>query len=228
MRIPQKWLVTLALVFLAGAAWADAPKIDWDLDDAIRQIDRQADNFDTAMARVDFELKDADGNVVDRHAGNGFINKRGDMRYSRDGGERVLVVDGSTVSDYDATSNTYREYSLHRNKDRLEPFYRLGFSISGRDMKDRYLVTILGEEEIGDSRTLVLELTPKRDAERAVIGKIQLWIDQASWMPRRQEFSSTSDRSATTLDYTGMARNLKLKPDLFRAKWPKGAKKAKN
>ena len=222
-----RFLAGAGLLCMAAAAVADAPAINWELDDAIRQIDRQADNFDTAMARVSFVFTDAEGTVVNRHEGNGFINRKGDMRYSQDGGDRILVVDGNTVSDYDGGAGTVQEHSLYRDKGRLESFYRLGFSISGRDMKDRYLVTILGEEEIGEARTLVLELTPKRDKERAVVGKVTLWIDQASWMPRRQEFNSTADRSTTTLNYTGMARNLRLKPELFKAKWPKGTKKVK-
>jgi outer membrane lipoprotein-sorting protein len=212
----------------SSMALTDMPKIDWNLDDAIRQIDRQADNFETAMARVDFVVTNADGGSVNRHSGDGFINDDGDMRYSQDGANRVVLVDRSTVSDYDKSANTVNEYSLSRNKDRLEPFYRLGFSISGKDMQDRFLVTILGEEELDHTRTLVLELTPKRDTERATVGKIRLWIDQGSWMPRRQEFSSTSDRSTTTVDYTNMARNLRLNPDLFKDSWPRGTKKVRN
>jgi len=217
-----------ACALFSAVAFADMPKINWELDDAIRQIDRQADNFETAMARVDFVVTGADGTSVTSHSGDGFINVRGDMRYSQDGGNRIVLVDRSTVSDYDKSANTVNEYSLSRHKERLEPFYRLGFSISGKDMQDRFLVTILGEEALGDTRTLVLELTPKRDAERATVGKIRLWIDQGSWMPRRQEFGSTADRSTTTLDYTGMARNLKLNPDLFKDSWPRGTKKVRN
>jgi outer membrane lipoprotein-sorting protein len=220
----------LGAVFIFGATMtiADMPSIDWDLDDAIRQIDGQADNFESAMARVEFARTAADGSTITSHSGNGFINERGDIRYSQDGGQRILLVDGNTVMDYDASTSTVHQYSLSKHKTRLEPYYRLGFSVAGRDMQDRYLITIIGEEEIGDTRALVLELTPERDAERAVVGKIKLWIDQASWMPRRQEFSSTGDGVTTTIDYTDMARNLRLNPDLFDDDWPKGTKKERH
>jgi outer membrane lipoprotein-sorting protein len=221
-------------LFLSGAlsvmpvtGFADMPKIDWNLEDAIKQIDRQADNFDSAMVRVEFVVKGADGTVAEAHTGDGFINENGDMRYNQDGGNRVVVVDRSTVSGYDKSAGTVTETSLSRNKNRLEPYYRFGFSISGRDMQDRYLVTNLGEEEVGDMRTLLLELTPERDAERETIAKIRLWIDQGSWMPRRQEFSA-ADRTVTTVDYTAVARNLRLNPDLFKDSWPRGTKKVKN
>lgn len=227
MRNHTKALVVSTCALYSAVAFAEMPKISWELDDAIRQIDRQADNFESAMARVDFVVTDADGGSVTSHSGDGFINERGDMRYSQEGGNRIVLVDRNTVSDYDKSANTVTEYSLSRHKERLEPYYRLGFSLSGKDMQDRFLVTILGEEELGDTRTLVLELTPKKDAERATVGKIRLWIDQGSWMPRRQEFGSTADRSTTTLDYTNMARNLKLNPDLFKDSWPRGTKKVR-
>ena len=92
-------------------------------------------------------------------------------------------------------------------------------------MERDYLVTILGEEEIGDSRTVVMELTPEGKNVRETVRLIRLYIDQASWMPVRQVFESTADRTTLTLTYTGMARNLKLKPELFRDRWPRGTEK---
>ena len=138
------------------------------------------------------------------------------------------MIDRNSVQEYNSLEAEVHEYSLSKHKNRIEPYYRLGFSISGRDMQDRYLVTIIGEEHIGTSRTLVLEFTPKSDDERAVVGKIKLWIDQSSWMPRRQEFSSTGNGLTTTLDYNNMARNLRLNPDLFDDDWPRGTEPIKH
>ena len=203
------------------------PKIEWTLEDAIKQIDQQAENFESAMARVAIVTKGPDGAATTNIAGDGFINEDGDMRYNQDGGNRIVVVDRKSVSDYDKTAGTVSEYSLSKHKNRLEPYYRFGFSVPVREMQDRYLFTILGEEAVGEMRTLVFELTPSKDDERAVIAKIRLWIDQGSWMPRRQEFS-LADRSITTVDYTAVARNLRLNPDLFKDSWPRGTKKVKN
>jgi outer membrane lipoprotein-sorting protein len=217
-------LGTMALY--SSIASAEMPKIDWSLEDAVRQIDQQAENFESAMARVGIVTKGADGGTSGARTGDGFINEDGDMRFSQDGGERVVVVDRKTVSDYDKSAASVTEYSLSKHKNRLEPYYRFGFSVPVREMQDRYLFTILGEEEVGEMRTLVFELTPTKDDERAVIAKIRLWIDQGSWMPRRQEFS-LADRSVTTVDYTAVARNLRLNPDLFKDSWPRGTKKVK-
>jgi len=210
------------LLFISNAAWSQAPAISWSLDEAITQIERQAKDFDTAMARVEQVRTADDGSEVSRSTGTGFIHKDGDMRYNIDGGQQVIFVDNHTVSNYDAGTSTVEEYSLSKHKDRLEPFARLGFSTTGSDMKKDYLITIIGEEEIGDSRTVVMELTPERDNVRETVRLIRLYIDQASWMPVRQVFKSTADSTTLTLTYTGMARNLKLKPELFKDKWPKG------
>jgi outer membrane lipoprotein-sorting protein len=220
-------ILTTTLLLLAVPAWSQAPAIDWDLDEAIRQIERQGDDFSSVMSRVEVVNTDADGIEVDRQSGTGFIREDGRMRYNVDGGNRVIMVDKNKVSIYDAPEKIVNEYSLAKNKSRLEPFARLGFSTTGKDLKDNYLITILGEEELGDSRTLVLELTPKRDNVRASVRMVRLWIDQSSWMPKQQEFNSTSDGSKLLITYSGMARNLQLNQDLFKVKWPKGTKTVK-
>lgn len=56
---------------------------------------------------------------------------------------------------------------------------------------------------------------------------MQLWIDQASWMPAQQIISDTQSGDTLTVTYTHMARNLKLKPELFKASWPRGTQKIK-
>ena len=221
------FLISGAILLAANTAWAQAPAISWSLDSAIRQIERQAKDFNTAMARIDQVRTADDGTEVSKSTGTGFLRKDGSMRYNIDGGQRVTFVDRNTVSIYNAETSTVEEYSLRSHKDRLEPFVRLGFSTTGTDMKKDYLITVVGEEDIGDSRTVVMELTPKRDNVRETVRLVRLYIDQASWMPVRQVFKATSDSTTLTMTYTGMARNLDLKPELFKDKWPKGTKKVK-
>jgi len=213
----------LGLFLLTGnVAWAQGPAISWSLDAAIRQIERQANDFETGMARVETVRTADDGSEVSRSTGTGFIHRDGDMRYNIDGGQLVTFVDNNTVSHYNAETATVEEYSLRKHKDRLEPYARLGFSTTGKDMERDYLITIIGEEEIGDARTLVMELTPESNSVRETVRLVRLYIDQASWMPVRQVFKSTGDGTTLTITYTGMARNLDLKPELFRDKWPRG------
>jgi outer membrane lipoprotein-sorting protein len=216
-----------AVLFACTGAWAQAPEINWSLDSAVRQIERQAKDFKTAMARVELVETREDGTEVDRVMGTVFVRADGKTRYNIDGEQYVTFVDRSAVSEYNATAGTVEEYSLRKHKNRLEPFARLGFSATGSDMKRDYLLTVLGEEEIGSHRTIVLELTPQRDGVRETVRLVRLYIDQASWMPVRQVFKSTRDGTTLTMTYTGMARNLALKTELFQNKWPRGTKKIK-
>jgi len=220
-------LIPGAFLLVASTTWAQAPAISWSLDEAIHQIERQAKDFDTAMARIEKVEVASDGTEIDNWTGTGFFREDGSIRYNVDGGQRVTLVDKNTVSKYNAETKTVEEYSLRSHKDRLEPFVRLGFSTTGSDMKKDYLITVIGEEKIGDSRTVVLELTPEKDSVRETVRLIRLYVDQASWMPVRQVFKATKDNSTVTMTYTGMARNLKLKSDLFKEKWPKGTEKVR-
>jgi outer membrane lipoprotein-sorting protein len=220
--------VTLVLSLLAGPALAEGPTINWDLDDALKQVDRQADDFQTAMARVEVVRRDLGGTELSRESGTIFMDKSGKIRLDADApnSRTYIVLKGDMYIHY-PDEKRVEVYSLSKHKDRIEPFMRLGFTDSGKDLKDDYLLTSLGERDIGDSRTLGLELTPEKEKTRAVMGKAQLWIDQSSWTPTQQVFTASSRGEEITLTYTFVARNLQLNPELFSTRWPRGTDKQK-
>jgi outer membrane lipoprotein-sorting protein len=220
-------VIGIACALLASAAAvAQAPQITWELDEALTQIERQADDFETFMARASVVNTSADG-TESHSVGTGFIRKDGMMRYDEDDSTVKRLVDRDKLMLHDTAAKTVQEYRFRDHADRLEPFIRLGFSTTGKDLRDNYLITILKEEEIGESRTLQMELTPKKDADRARIRNVQLWIDQASWLPKRQQINATSGASLA-ITYEGMARNLNLRPELFSDNWPRGTDVNKN
>lgn len=211
---------------LAIPAAAEGPKITWELDDALKQVDRQADDFQTVMARLEVVRRDLGGNELSRESGTLFIDKSGKIRIDADApnNRTYIVLKGDLYIHYPEEKRV-EEYSLPRHKDRIEPFMRLGFTDSGKDLKRDYLLTSLGERDIGDSRTLGLELTPESEKTRTVMGKAQLWIDQSSWMPSQQVFTASSRSEEIIVTYTFMARNLQLNPELFSTRWPRGTDK---
>lgn len=220
-----KLLIALAAMFFTGTTTAIENELGWTLDSALKQVDRQTKDFETLLSDGTVVVRDGDGNVLRSLEGRIYISKDGDMRVNvSKPDERVLLVTGSEVQEYNPMEALVERYSLSKYKDRMEPYARLGFTSSGKDLKDDYLVTMLGEDKVGDRRALLLELTPKRDSERQIVAKITLWIDEASWMPLRQVIEHVTTNEQLTIDYLGMARNLNLNPDLFKAKWPKGTK----
>ena len=221
-------LLLLCTALLAGAARAEGPRITWDLKDALKQVDRQAGDFQTLLARVEIVRRQLNGDETSREQGTILIDKDGRIRMDMDSPNprSYLLLNKELYIHYPERKQVERYY-LSRHKDRLEPFIRLGFTTTGKDLKNDFLLTSLGEQDIGNSRTLGLDLTPEKDGTREIVSGIQLWIDQASWMPTRQLIASTASGETIEINYSLTARNLNLNPDLFKAKWPRGTDKVK-
>ena len=86
---------------------------------------------------------------------------------------------------------------------------------------------LLGEEDVGDHRALRFELTPKSDDLRATVSRVQLTIDQGSWLPLEQQVFHSDAVQSVTARYVHHARNLPLDDALFKPKWPKGTETIK-
>ena len=222
-------LITGVLLALAAMSLAHAQEneLGWTMDSAIKQLDRQGKDLETVLAQVVLEWSDEAQGMDKPKSGRIYFNSKGDFRIAGEAPNKTMLVEGRTLHMYDPALSQVTEVNLSRDKSRLAPYMRLGFSITGRDLKDDFLITFAGESDIGDRRTLTLELTPKRDETRAIVAKIEIAFDQASWLPARQIISHTSGTQTLTVNYTGTARNLNLNPDLFRDKWPKGTDKVR-
>ena len=225
----KRLIVGAALLCVAQTATTATNELGWTLDSALAQIDRQAQDFNTALADVEAQWQAAGADQPHRTAsGRLYVNKEGTLRFKVESPEqRTVLVTKSEVQDYDPVRALVDRYSLSKHKTRLEPYARLGFTTTGKDLRDDYLVTLLGEDFVNGRRIVGLELTPKKERAREVVARLQLWIDQASWMPVKQVISHVASGDTLTITYYGMARNLKLNPDLFKAKWPKGTQQLK-
>lgn len=215
--------VLLATLLVSAIVQAQENELGWTMDSAVKQLDRQGSDMATVLAEVEITYTGSDENLAAIKGGRIYLNDNGEFRIKA--GEPagvVVLLSGRTVSYYNETLARVEEYSLSKHEDRLEPFMPLGFSTTGRDLEKDYLVTFIGEDNIGGRRVLGLELTPKSDDLRAMVSKMQIWFDQASWLPARQIISHTSGTETLTINYSGTARNLNLNSDLFRADWPRG------
>ena len=221
----SRGLVALCALVFAGTVAAQN-ELGWTLDSALKQVERQSKDFSSLLAEVSAVSKSAEGEIVGELTGRLYMNKNGDIRIQvgDDSGREVLVT-RSEVQEYDPAQQLVERYSLSKHKDRMEPYARLGFTTTGKDLKDDFLVTMLGEDNIRGERALMLQLTPKRDRDRQVVSSITLWINQASWMPMRQVIEEVQNRQTLTVDYAGAARNLNLNPEFFKSNWPRGTKR---
>jgi len=225
MRLVAGLFFTLAAVSTLNA---QENELGWTMDSAIKQLDQQGRDLETVLAQIEVEWQGEDEDSDNIRRGRIYFNNDGDFRiHGTTPDKRVLLVEGRSLHLYDPAASQVTEINLSKNKDRLEPFMRLGFSVTGRDLEDNYLITFSGEDNFGDRRVLKLELTPKKDSVRAVVSKIEIAFDQASWLPVRQVISHSSGSKTVTVLYTGTARNLNLNPKLFRDDWPRGTKKVR-
>jgi outer membrane lipoprotein-sorting protein len=227
MKLPKLAVVSLTALLLSPTTWAQQNnELGWTMDRAIRQLDQQGSDFESVLAEVDVEWSGTADDPDRIRSGRIYINERGEFRINVDQPKnRVILMEGKTVHHYDKEAARVDRYSLSRHKNRLEPYIPMGFTMTGKALEQDFLVAFIGEEIIGDRRTLGLELTPESRRMREVVAKIQIWFDEASWLPARQVITQAGGAAALTVDYRGTARNLRLNPDLFDDNWPRGTDK---
>jgi outer membrane lipoprotein-sorting protein len=226
MKMTKQIIAALVTLGAFATVPAQENELGWTMDSAVKQLDRQGSDMETVLSDVTVSYTGSDESLGAVKAGRIYINKKGEFRLKASDPSAVIVLmQGRTVYYYNSTLARVDEFSLSKHKSRLEPFIPLGFSITGKDLNKDYLVTFIGEDHIDGRRVLGLELTPKRDDLRAVVSKMQLWVDEGSWLPARQVVTHTSGTEVLTINYSGTARNLNLNNDLFRADWPKGTQK---
>lgn len=98
----------------------------------------------------------------------------------------------------------------------------LAFMSMTRDqLRANYEVRYIGEEQIrGGTPTWRLELTPKTETSYKLA---ELWVD-GDGMPRQAKIVEHNNDSTTVL-LTGIQKNLTLKADIFKLKYPSNVKK---
>jgi outer membrane lipoprotein-sorting protein len=74
---------------------------------------------------------------------------------------------------------------------------------------------------------VVLELTPKSEQIRNQIIKIQMWVDEASWLPVQQKFFEAGSDDYILFHYTNAMKNLNLGDVKFKQDWPKSVTRVK-
>ena len=200
----------------------------WTTDGVLAMLDRSAKDFRSLTA--DIENVKYTAVVQDRSVETGQIFFRHDQKMrieiSKPEAHTILRT-GDSLFLYNPKLNRVEEYDLGKNRAVVDQYVRLGFGTKSEDLKKSYLVTVTGEEDFDHRKTVVLELTPKSDQVRAQITRIQMWIDEASWLPLQQKFFEPGSGDYIQFHYTNMMKNLKISEGRFKQDWPKGASREK-
>lgn len=205
----------------AGAAQTASK---WTLDGVLDMMDKSAKDFRSLTA--DIENVKYTAVVQDKSTETGQILVRHDqkMRIEFTKPEaRTILRTGDSLFLYNPKLNRVEEYDLSKNRAMVDQYIRLGFGTKSEDLKKSYLVTVTGEEDMDHKKSVLLELTPRSDQVRSQIARIQMWIDEASWLPIQQKFFETGSDDYILFHYTNVMKNLKINESKFKQDWPKNA-----
>jgi outer membrane lipoprotein-sorting protein len=98
----------------------------------------------------------------------------------------------------------------------------LGFGTSGSSLKESYTISLQGEETIDGHKVVRLDLLPKTDEVRKQLSKIQLWLDESTWLPVQQQFFETGSGDYFIIKYRNVNRNARIPDSQFKPRWPRG------
>jgi outer membrane lipoprotein-sorting protein len=214
-----------ALSLSLGAQAAQGP---WTLETVLKQLDRVAGDFRSLTA--DVERTKVTVVVNDRSTESGQVMVRRDDKMRIDltvPDAQTILRDGDHFYIYKPKIRQVEEYDLGKHRALVDEFLLLGFGTSGQDLKKSYLVTLQGEDTLDGAKVVRLELTPKADDVRNEIEKIDLWLDEATWLPAQQQFFENGTQDYFIIRYTHMARNVNIPDSRFKPHWPSGTSRIK-
>ena len=190
-------------------------------------MDAEARDFHSLSA--DIERTKVTVVVNDHSIESGSIQVRGDkmLLEMKTPDPRTILRTGDNLYVYTPGLKRVEEYDLGKKRALLDQFLLLGFGTESKELQKGYLVTLLKEDKLDDRKTIELELTPKSDAVRNQITKIQIWLDESSWLPVQQEFYETGSGDYFIVHYTKVVRNPGLPDSLFKPHWPKDIERIK-
>lgn len=215
-------LGTSIAAYLPGVGVAQTTQ-KWTTEGVLEMMDRSAKDFRSLTSDIESVKYTAVVQDASTETGQIFVRHDRKMRIEITKPEpRTILRSGDSLFLYNPKLNRVEEFDLARNRAMVDQYEGLGFGTRSEDLKKNYLVTVLGEQELDHRKTVDLELTPKSDSVRAQITKIEMWVDEASWLPVEQKFFETGSGDYILFHYTNMMKNLKI-GDKFRPDWPKNA-----
>ena len=226
-------LTILATLWLACGSSAGARRVrgqghsPWTLEGTLRQLDEESKSFHSLSA--DVERTKVTVVVNDKSTTNGSILVRGDkmLLTMKPPDARTILRSGDNVSVYTPGLKRVEEYNIEKNRALVDQFLTLGLGTSGKDLEKHYLVTLQGEPMLDDKKTVQLELTPKSQEVRNQFSKIQIWLDESTWLPVQQQFYETGSGDYSIIRYSKIVRNPRIDESEFKPHWPKGTEKIK-
>ncbi len=207
----------------AAARAAVSQQSAWTLDNVLKQLDAKAADFQSLTAELDRTKVTVVVNDKSTESGMIWVRRDGKMRIELTQPDpRTILRDGDFFYLYNPKIHRVEEYNLGKKKSVVDQFLLLGFGTSGSSLKDSYDLSLQGEETLDGRKVLRLELLPKTDDVKKQLSKIDLWLDESTWLPVQQQFYETGSGDYFIIHYRNINRNVRIPDNEFRPHWPRG------
>ncbi len=207
----------------AAARAAVSQQSAWTLDNVLKQLDAKAADFQSLTAELDRTKVTVVVNDKSTESGMIWVRRDGKMRIELTQPDpRTILRDGDFFYLYNPKIHRVEEYNLGKKKSVVDQFLLLGFGTSGSSLKDSYDFSLQGEETLDGRKVLRLELLPKTDDVKKQLSKIDLWLDESTWLSVQQQFYETGSGDYFIIHYRNINRNVRIPDNEFRPHWPRG------
>jgi outer membrane lipoprotein-sorting protein len=200
----------------------------WNTDAVLDQLDNEAKTFRSLTADVERTKVTVVVNDKSTESGQIFVRKDDKMRIDFTKPDpRTILRNGNELDLFNPKINQLEQYDLGKNRSLVDQFLLLGFGTPGAALKKSYLPVLVGEEAIDGRKCVKLELTPKSEDVRNQVSKIDIWFDEATWLPDQQQFFETGSGDYLIIKYANVIRNANISDSEFKPRWPKDVARVK-
>jgi len=224
----RPFLLLFALFGAALIPWVSYPNQaggKLTLDFVLSMMDRSAEDFKSLTAAIEHIKYTAVVKDSSAESGEIFVRKDSKMRIDFQSPDpRTIIRNGDNLYIYTPKINRVEEYNIGKNRAMADQYLALGFGMRTDSLRKNYAVALTGKEDLDGHKAAILELLPKSDDVRKQISRIQMWVDEASWLPVQQKFFEAGSDDYFISHYTKVMKNLKLGDGKFKPDWPKGTK----
>jgi outer membrane lipoprotein-sorting protein len=135
---------------------------------------------------------------------------------------KTVVYDGATARVYYPRIKTVQVYDVGGRRASVDQFLLLGFGSTSAELKSAYDVSWVGAEKIDGQQTSHIQLIPKSKDVLQRIKKAELWMSDATGLPVRERFTTSSTGDFMLFNYTNVKFNPPLSDNSLKLNLPKG------
>jgi len=201
-----------------------------DLDSVLDKMDQAAGRFTGMEAKITRMKYMALLDSKDTESGVMYVRRedKGKVRMAihfQEPSVYYLAINGDKAEIYRPRIATVEEYNIAKQRDAFQGGLLLGFGTSAKYLRDTYDLRILGEESVGDRKTVRMELVPKSADTRKQLPKLEIWVSTETWQAVQQKLHQPGGEDYRVFTYSDIKLNPKLSDSVFNLGIPKNAKR---